>query len=385
MFKISLFILLIGVMMTSCDKGGLPEPVQVGDVIQPEELALLKELYSEDFLIGVSLNSNFTQNEIEDKSLGLIKSQFNSVVAGNTMKPVNIQRTEGDFYFDEADHFMSIGEMYDMKIIGHTLVWHNQVPDWMFEDEHGNEVSREVLLQRMETHINTLVGRYKGRIHGWDVVNEAINGGAYRDTRWYSIIGENYLDSAFTYAHRADPDAELYYNDFGMQNENKRLAVVNMVKRLQAAGVPIHGIGMQAHYTLNVDVNEVEKSIIAFSELGVNVMITELDISVLPSPPASDIGVKEIGNDPAYDAQYNPYPDALPEEIETQQATKYRDLFNVFLMHREQISRVTFWGLNDLESWKNNHPIKGRTDYPLLFDRDNNPKKAFYELVSQKN
>ncbi len=397
MKSVSLIMFLMAAFMFSCEKGGLPEPIIVvddevkidtlansDDSIAFDTMASLKELYTDDFLIGVSLNTNQTQNGLDNISNQLVTKHFNSIVAGNAMKSRYIQPSEGYFYFDEANNFVSYGETNNMAIIGHTLVWHSQVPDWIFTDNSGIDVSREVLLSRMKSHINTLAGKYKGQIRGWDVVNEAVDNNQLRNSKWHEIIGPDYLDSAFYYASQADPNAELYYNDYGLYKEAKRNRTIQLIQDLQAANIKIDAVGMQAHYKLDTPIDEVEKSIVAFANLGIKVMITELDISVLPLPPWSEIGDAEIGVDEEYDALYDPYVDGLPEEIEIQLANKYRDLFELFLKHSDKILRVTFWGLNDGESWKNNHPIKGRTDYPLLFDRENKPKKAFYELLKLK-
>lgn len=378
-------VLLFVLLFLSCENEGLPDPFIVeDDVVMVDSSESLKELYAQDFLLGVSLNSDQTQNGLDAISEQLVLKHFNSLVAGNAMKSKYIQPSEGYFYFTEADNFMSFGESHNMAMIGHTLVWHSQVPDWIFTDRYGNDVSRELLLQRMKSHINTLVGRYKGSVKGWDVVNEAVDYNHLRETKWWSIIGADYIDSAFAYTNRADPDAELYYNDFGLYKEAKRERTIQIIEDLQAANIRIDAVGMQAHYHLDTPIEEVEKSIIAFAELGVKVMITELDISVLPVPPSTDIGNAEIGIDEEYDAIYDPYTEGLPDDVDRQLAEKYRDLFAMFLKHSDKISRVTFWGLNDAGSWKNNHPIKGRTDYPLLFDRENKLKSAFYELIKLK-
>jgi endo-1,4-beta-xylanase len=233
-----------------------------------------------------------------------------------------------------------------MTIIGHTLVWHSQVPNWLFADKGGNDVSREVLIERMKNHIYTLVGRYKGRVYGWDVVNEAVTGsGALRKTKWLELIGDDYIELAFKFAHEADPDAELYYNDFGMDNPGKRSGVVNLVRKLQHKGIAIHGIGMQGHYSLGVSLDEVEKSISAFSGLDVNVMMTELDITVLPFPSkklTADVNKKHM-----YMKSLNPYPDGLPDSVQQKLTDTYAGLFSIFLNHEGAITRVTFWGLND--------------------------------------
>lgn len=344
------------------------------------ETPSLKKAYEDKFLMGVALSSKLI-NHGDKATMQMINHQFNAVVAENCMKSKYVQPEEGVFDFTEADKLVEIGENNNMKIIGHTLVWHSQTPEWLFVDKEGNDVSREVLIERMRNHIYTVVGKYKGRIHGWDVVNEGFTGfGALRKTKWLEIIGDDYIELAFKFAHEADPEAELYYNDYGMDSPGKRTGVVNFVKKLQGKGIAIHGIGMQGHYALNVSPDEVEKSIVAFSDLGIQVMITELDITVLPFP--SKKITADLNQKHKYMKELNPYPEELPDSIQQKLTNSYVGLFRVFIKHEDAISRVTFWGLNDGESWKNNWPVKGRTNYPLLFDRNNMPKPAFDAVIN---
>lgn len=269
-----------------------------------------------------------------------------------------------------------------MFIVGHTLVWHNQVPPWVFEDASGNPVGRDTLIARMRDHILTVVGRYRGRIGGWDVVNEALNDdGSLRRSPWLTIIGPEYLALAFRFAHEADPAAQLYYNDYSLENAPKRQGAVALIRRLEAAGVPVAGIGIQGHDGLDWPSVEQEDSTIAtFAALGVKVMITELDVDVLPR------AVRQTGADVSLSAaarpELNPYPDSLPDAVQQALARRYADLFGVFYRHRGEITRVTFWGVTDKDSWRNNWPVPGRTDYPLLFGRDGRPKPAFDAVLA---
>lgn len=267
-----------------------------------------------------------------------------------------------------------------MFVIGHTLVWHSQTPDWVFEDEEGNPVSREVLLERMKDHIDTVVGRYKGRVHGWDVVNEAVNDdGSFRESPWYSIIGEDYVAKAFQFAREADPEAELYYNDYSLNRPAKADGVVNLINSVQQQGIDVTGIGMQGHYSLNhPSAEELEASILKFGELGI-VAITELDIDVLPS--ASGYTGADVSQSEELRDELNPYPENLPDSISQQLTDRYQLFFDIFLKHSDTINRVTTWGVTDGNSWKNGWPIRGRTNYPLLFDRDGNPKPAVDAII----
>ncbi|WP_289053202.1 endo-1,4-beta-xylanase [Carboxylicivirga marina] len=339
-----------------------------------------KNIYKGKFLIGVALNDQTLQSN--DKILNKsITKHYNSIVAENCMKMERVNPGEGEYDFSAADQFVAYGERNNMIIIGHTLIWHSQAPDWIFfEDDKGGEVSREVLIDRMRSYIHTVVGRYKGRVHGWDVVNEAIlANGCWRESKWFKIIGPEYIELAFKFAHEADPDAELYYNDYGMTGLKKRNAVVKLVNTLKHKQVRVDGIGMQAHYGLNLSLIEFEKSVEAFVRTGLKLMVTELDISVLPFPQKEMIA--DVNKRYQYAAKLNPYTNSLPQEILTKQTDLYKGLFKILLKYSHAVSRVTFWGLNDAYSWKNNWPIKGRTDYPLLFDRDNSAKLSYKAIV----
>ena len=289
---------------------------------------------------------------------------------------------EPDKYnFEPADKFVEFGVKNGMKIIGHTLVWHAQTPKWVFEDTAGKELSKEKLLERMKNHIFTVVGRYKGKIKGWDVVNEALNeDGTLRRSPWMKIIGEEYLEKAFQFAHEADPDAELYYNDYSIENAPKRNGAVALVKKLQAAGIKVHGIGMQGHYKMDwPTVGQIDSSIKAFAALGVKVMITELDIDILPQ---ADFRVDaEVSRTAEYREKLNPYKNGLPDDKQKELASRYAELFTVFVNNSDAIDRVTFWGVEDGGSWLNGWPIPGRASYPLLFDREGNPKQAFNAVL----
>jgi endo-1,4-beta-xylanase len=344
----------------------------------------LKDAYKNAFLIGGALNTDQIFGE-DSTSIQVVKKHFNSIVAENCMKSMYLQPQNGQFFFDEADAFVKFGEENDMFIIGHTLIWHSQAPRWFFVDENGNDVSRDTLVARMKNHIQTIVGRYKGRVNGWDVVNEAIlDDGSFRKNKFYEIVGEDYIKLAFEFAHEADPDAELYYNDYNMPKEGKRQTVVEIVKSFQEQGVKIDGIGMQGHSGLSYpNMAEFEKSVIAYGALGVNVMITELDVSVLPLP-GSNIGA-EVSASFEYQEKMNPYKEGLPDSVYNVFESKYIEFFNLFLKHQEVISRVTFWGVNDAQNWKNNWPIDGRTDYTMLFDRNNEPKPVLNKVIELAN
>lgn len=341
----------------------------------------LKQAFKDIFYIGTALSEEQILGE-DEAAIEVVKSNFNSITAENIMKSEVMQPIEGEFDFTLSDKFVEFGEQNDMQIIGHTLIWHSQAPDWFFVDENGDDVSPEVLTQRMRSHILTIAGRYKGRIHGWDVVNEAIeDDGSWRKSKFYEILGEDFIRIAFELAHEADPDAELYYNDYSMANEGRRNRVVSMVKTLQEQGVKIDGIGMQGHLNLNSpSIEDYEKSIQEFADLGVKIMITELDLSVLPSVRSNDgANVKSTFE---YNEKINPYKDGLSKEVEEKQYQRYTDFFKLFVKYQDNIDRVTLWGVNDAQSWKNDWPVEGRTDYTLLFDRNNKPKEVVKDIIN---
>lgn len=342
----------------------------------------LKDAFANKFYIGTAVNEWQITGK-DSASSQLIKENFNAIVAENCMKGGPMQPEEGKFRFDLADKFIEFGEKNNMYMTGHTLIWHSQAPRWFFTDKDGNEVSREVLIQRMKDHIYTVVGRYKGKIKGWDVVNEAIeDDGSYRKSRYYKIIGEEFIELAFKFAHEADPDVELYYNDYSMFLPGKRAGVVAMVKKLQEKGIRIDAIGMQGHVGLDFpELKEFEESIKAYTALGVKVMITEMEISVLPMPDYK-VGA-EISASFEYKQKLNPYEKGLPDSVNAQFEQRYLDFFNLFLKYKDVISRVTVWGANDALSWKNNWPVRGRTDYALLFDRNNKPKPVVAKIIQE--
>lgn len=349
------------------------------DTAATDELPALQEVFEDAFLVGAALNpSQFVGRNAAEAAL--VARHFNTITPENVMKWEGLHPEPGVYDFELADQYVAFGEEHEMFVVGHTLVWHSQTPRWVFQDDGGNPVSRDTLLARMRDHIHTVVGRYEGRVDGWDVVNEALNDdGTLRQSPWLRIIGEDYLAKAFEYAHEADPDAELYYNDYSLNDPAKRNGAVRLVRSLQEQGIPVTGVGMQAHYALGYPaLDEIEASLEAFAELG-NVMITELDVAVLPRPQqhwGADISQRGELRD-----ELNPYPDAFPDSMQQALARRYADFFDVFLAHQEDISRVTFWGVTDAGSWLNNWPIRGRTSHPLLFDRGNQPKPAFHAVV----
>ncbi|MFT3738154.1 MAG: endo-1,4-beta-xylanase [Breznakibacter sp.] len=341
----------------------------------------LKNAFAGKFYIGTALNTDQIGG-FDTASIRIVKVQFNAIVAENCMKSENIQPREGEFDFAMPDRFVEFGERNNMWITGHTLIWHSQAPRWFFSDSLGNDVSREVLIQRMEKHIRTVVGRYKGRVKGWDVVNEAIDDrdGSLRNSKFYQIIGEDYIRLAFQFAHEADPNAELYYNDYSLHNPIKRNGAVAMLKKLIDEGVRVDAVGEQCHIGLDdPSIEEYERTINDFAALGLKVMVTEMDISVLPMDWSigADVSAKS-----EYREKSDLYANGLPDSVNNAFGKRYSDFFKLFLKHQDVVTRVTLWGVTDAQSWKNGWPIPGRTDYPLLFDRNYQAKPVVQQIIN---
>jgi endo-1,4-beta-xylanase len=359
-------------LLSFCGLGGFPAAVQ-------KETAL-KDVFKNDFMIGAALNRRQFFEE-DRRGVEIVRAHFNTITPENVLKWAQVHPEPTRYDFKAADRFVEFGEKRGMFIVGHTLVWHNQTPAWVFQDAKGNALDRESLLQRLRDHIFTIVGRYRGRIKGWDVVNEALNqDGTMRQSPWFKTISEDYLAKAFQFAHEADPNAELYYNDYDLELPAKRAGAVALLKRLKDSGVPITGVGLQNHNLMDwPSAADEEATIEAFAALGLKVNITELDVDVLPrtTKPGADYAV-----DIPVTPQLNPFVDRLPDAMQLALAKRYADLFRVYRRHRDVIDRVTFWGVADGDSWLNNWPMKGRTNYPLLFDRDGRAKPALTAIMS---
>ena len=345
-----------------------------------QEPTSLKETYKGAFVVGAAINSAQITGQ-DSRGDAIISEQFDSISPENVLKWERVHPEPGTYAFDLPDQYVAFGEKRHMFIVGHCLVWHSQVPAWVFRDDKGNFVDRETLLKRMHDHIQTVVGRYKGRIQSWDVVNEALNeDGTLRQSPWLKIIGEDYIAKAFQYAHEADPEAQLTYNDYSLENEAKRKGALALITKLKAEGVPVTSVGLQGHLGLQWPSVETEDATISdFAKLGVKVVISELDIDVLP--PATQQQTADVSLKVEQNAKLNPYAGGLPRSVQQELAKRYADLFGDFLKHRDVVSRVTLWGVTDADSWRNDWPVKGRTSYPLLFDRTGQPKPAFQAVI----
>lgn len=342
-----------------------------------EEAALprLRELFADDFLIGFAAGSGLLQDGRAAEQ-ALAAGQFNVLTCENEMKPGPVHPEPDTYRWQAADALVGFAEANGLKVHGHTLVWHSQTGAWMFQD-----VDRAGLLARLKTHIDTVAGRYRGRIISWDVVNEAVENDGLRNSPWRQIAGDDFIERAFEYAAAADPEARLYYNDYGICVKPKRDQVVALVKRIQQAGLRIDGVGIQGHWNLTwPGLGDIEQSLQIYRDLGAKIAISELDIDVLPRRGRSaDVSATETGTDAS-----NPYVAGLPAAVADQQARRYEAIFKLFLKYRETIERVTFWGLSDGSSWLNNFPVRGRTNHPLLFDRQLTAKPAFWAVAGLK-
>lgn len=342
----------------------------------------LKEAYKSDFLIGAALSASIIKQQ-DPALVALITKEFNSITPENCQKWGEIRNEDGSWKWEDSDAFINFGSKHKMHMVGHTLGWHSQIPESVFKNKDGSYISKEALAKKQQEHITTLVDRYKGKISAWDVVNEAVgDDNNMRASHWYNIMGDDFLVNAFNLAHDTDPKAHLMYNDYNNEQEGKRNATLEMLKRLLKRSVPIHGLGMQAHINLASDMKNFEDSIIAYSKLGLRIHLTELDIDVLPS--VWNLPVAEISTRFEYKPERDPYIKGLPKEIDEQLAKAYETLFKILIKHHDKIDRVTFWGVSDDASWLNGFPIPGRTNYPLLFDRNKQPKSAYFRLLDLK-
>lgn len=343
---------------------------------------VLKDAFQNDFYIGAALDVGQISGN-EPAAMEVVARHFNTITPENIMKWEEIHPEPGRYNFEPSDQFIAFGEKHKMHIIGHNLIWFHQTPDWVFQDDSGNTLNREALLERMKEHIFTVVGRYKGRIHGWDVVNEAImEDGSFRKSRWFEIIGEDYIQKAFEFAREADPDAELYYNDYDYEHIPKTDGIVKLIRNLQSSGVKVDGVGIQGHWFLDFPKMEaIEDYVGKLRSLDVKLMITELDVGVLPFYKIDAAIVPLSSFDPETQKKYNPFPNGLTEAMEEKLSKRYAEFFSFFRKHRDLISRVTFWAVHDGQSWRNYWPITGRADYPMLFDRNCQPKPAFDAVI----
>jgi endo-1,4-beta-xylanase len=343
-----------------------------------QNVPALKDVFQADFLIGGALNRPLVTGR-DPNAAAIAVKHFDTATSENDLKWQLVHPQPNQYNWEPADSYVAFCEKNKMFVVGHCLIWHSQVPPWVFRDEAGNALTRDALLARMKDHIMTVVRRYKGRVKGWDVVNEALNdSGTMRDEPrgpWFRIISEgdpnqkyDHIENAFRWAHEADPDAELYYNDYNLEVSRAKCdAAVAIVKYLKSKGLRIDGVGIQLHGGLTYpSAAGLEYAITSLAATGVKVMITELDIRT-QTRGYRGADVTRVNRGSTDD------PTAAAAETQKKLADKYAEIFSVLLKHKKDITRVTFWGVYDKTSW-----IGGS---PLLFDRDYKPKQAFFAVV----
>jgi endo-1,4-beta-xylanase len=344
----------------------------------------LKDSYEGIFDIGAAIDQRQVNGNGKDQiAHSILAKHFNSITPENLMKWGSIHPRPNTYNFEPMDKLVDLAESIGARVVGHTLVWHNQTPNWVYENEQGERLDGLALIKRMEDHITAIMSRYKGRVFAYDVVNEAIfDNGEYRTSKWYEATGTEFIKRAFAKAEEIDPDAELYYNDYNMWKPAKRETAIALAKEIREAGIRIDGIGLQGHYGLeSPSLEEIEASILRIAEEGFKVMFTEVDIDVLPNP------VNRHGADIdatfEFEEQYNLYTDGLPAEIQVKLVKRYAELFELFKKHEDKITRITFWGIHDGGSWLNNWPMRGRTAYPLIFDRNYQEKQDIIQVLHE--
>jgi len=351
----------------------------------------LKDALQDKFLIGLAVNESQIRHQ-DAKADSVIALHFNALEPENCMKSEVIHPEKDRYDWELADKYVQYGEDNGMAVIGHCLIWHSQLAPWFPVDENGNDVSPEELKARMKDHIYTVMQRYKGRIKGWDVVNEAVmDDGSWRESPFYRILGEEYIPLAFQYAHEADPDAELYYNDYGMHHRGRVETVIKLVNTLKERGLRIDAVGFQGHLGMDYpDWKEYEKNMVDVAATGVKLCFTEWDMSALPTiTKSADLGemsITEAVKNPEYAEKLkpmlDPYPDGMPQEVKDAWNKRAEEFFGILLKHSDIISRFNAWGLRDCDSWKNGWPVETRKEYILLFDNEYKQKPVVDWLIN---
>ena len=335
------------------------------------EMKGLKDYYKDYFPIGVAVS----KRTLKGDDARLLLTEFNSITPENSMKMESLHPREDFYFWNDADSIVDFAQKHHLRIRGHNLCWHEQVPNWIFRDHAGNLVTKEILLKRLKDHINTVVKRYKGKIYAWDVLNEVIGDADdefIRNSLWYQICGDEYIAKAFEYAHDADPDALLFYNDYNTERPIKRDKIYRLLKKLIDQKVPIHGIGLQAHWSIfEPSGEELRKAIELYSSLGLQIHITEFDMSIYPWE--KERRAKRPGEN-----------DQLTSELEQKQIKQYEKAFKIFRAYKNNITSVTFWNVSDRYTWLDSYPVPGRKNYPLLFDQKLQRKKAYQKVINFK-
>jgi endo-1,4-beta-xylanase len=340
----------------------------------PAPTPALKDIAPKTMLIGAAINRAQAAGQ-DAVAAAIVTRQFDQVSPENDLKWERVHPGPDRFDFEPADRYVEFGTQHGMFVVGHVLLWHQQTPAWVKAGAAGKPLDRETALARLKAHVDAVAGRYKGRIGGWDVVNEALEeDGSLRKTFWLDAVGPEYIEKAFEYAHAADPDAQLYYNDYNLWKPAKRDAAIRLVQGLKAKGLRVDAIGEQAHWGIDdPPLAAIDEMLAAMRAAGIAVHVTELDMDVLPRDP--DMWGADLSKKATIRAKTNLYPDGLPPAMQERLAQRYVGCFRLFLKHG--VRRVTFWGVTDKSSWLHNFPIPGRVNYPLLWDEDGRAKPAF--------
>lgn len=321
----------------------------------------LRDVYESYFIMGAAVTPKLLREQGS-----FIRTYFASITAENEMKFEALQPSRGKYDFKVADEMVDFAMNNNIKMRGHTLVWHQQTPNWVFESTNGGNATREELLSNMESHIKEVVGRYKGKIYCWDVANEIIDDkdDYIRKSKWLDIIGEDYIEKAFRYAHEADKEAILFYNDYNATEPTKSDKIFRLVKNLLDREVPVHGIGLQGHWNIyGPSIDQIKAAIELYASLGVTLQLTELDISMYNNEDNLGLLVPT-------------------EEMLELQAKRYKEIFSLFREYKEYISGVTFWGVADNYTWLDNFPVKNRKNWPFIFDINYQPKESYKKIIN---
>lgn len=349
----------------------------------------LKTHFSSDFKVGAALSRDIVNGQSPEAD-AIVAKHFNTLTVENDMKAEIVSPRRGQYDFSHADNFIDYAQKHGTFVIGHTLIWHNQTPPWFFEDEQGVSYTQDQQAEVLKRHIEVMAKRYAGKVDAWDVVNEVIDdNGEYRPTVWVKRIGngDKLVKLAFSTTQKYAPDTELYYNDFNAWKPGKVKGIVRMIRMLKKAGIRIDGVGIQGHWGLNYPrIELIESAIDAYAAEGVKVMISEIDIDVLPiTKEGQVIGTGLLHKQfqqPEFEVFLDPYKTALPADVEKQLNARWTELFSLFKRKSDKIDRVTFWGVDDSTSWKNYYPVADRTNYPLMWNRDFSPKGALEAVLA---
>jgi endo-1,4-beta-xylanase len=346
-----------------------------------DEDAGLKDAAPPGMLIGVALGAGQTTGH-DPKVEALVPRHFSSLTPENELKWERVHPEPDRYDFAPADRAVAFAEKHGMAVIGHVLVWHQQTPDWVFAGEGGKPLDRGTALRRLRAHIQAVAGRYKGRIKGWDVVNEAVNDdGTLRRTPWLEAIGEDYVARAFEYAREADPGAELYYNDYNVWKPEKRATILKLVSALRKDGLRVDGVGVQGHWLVGEPpLDRIEATIEDIAGAGLEVLITELDVD--PLPRDESMYGADLDQKTRMAQETDVYADGMPADKQRELAERYGAIFRLFVAHRQHIPRVTFWALTDADTWLNGFPVPGRVNHPMLWDRQGRPKPALDAVLA---